>query len=154
MKTSANRAPRSTSRRSASSNERLPPGVAPSLDRAHAAFGSREHRGIEVDRRHRVAGHGERDGQAAGPRHELEHRTVLRVRQRQVALDVRRPALEVEVVVAGEGLGDGIVDDGFGAALLDLDHLVPAHALLAHPGEVFGPRPVAAQARPGRSSCP
>ena len=49
-------------------------------------------------------------------------------------------------VRAVQRLGDGVVDDGLGAALLDLAHEVPAHALRLHPGEDLRPRPVAAQA--------
>ena len=52
---------------------------------------------------------------------------------------------EVDGVRAVERLVDGVVDHGLGAPLLDLAHQVPAQALLLHPGERLGRRPVAAQ---------
>ncbi len=52
---------------------------------------------------------------------------------------------EVDRVRAVERLGDGVIDDRLGAALLDLAHQVPAEALLAHPLERLDRRPVAAQ---------
>ena len=61
---------------------------------------------------------------------------------------------QVDVVGAVERLVDRLGDDGLRAALLDLAHEVLAQALLLHPLEGLDRRPVAAQARPGRSSCP
>ena len=90
-----------------------------------------------------------RDDPADGPQQlARQHPARLgRARSRAPAriddVDVDR---EVDRVRAVERLGDGVVDDGLGAALLDLGHEVPAHALLAHPLEDLGRRPVAAQA--------
>ena len=53
---------------------------------------------------------------------------------------------QVDRVRAVERLGDRVVDDRLGAALLDLAHEVPAQALLLHPVERLERRPVAAQA--------
>ena len=58
-------------------------------------------------------------------------------------VDVER---EVDRIGAVERLGDGVGDDRLGSPFLDLAHEVPAHALLLHPGEGLGRRPVAAQA--------
>ena len=52
---------------------------------------------------------------------------------------------QVDAVRSVEGLGDRVGDDGLGAAFLDLAHEVPAQALLPHPLERLGRRPVAAQ---------
>ena len=53
---------------------------------------------------------------------------------------------QVDRVGPVERLGDRVVDDGLGAALLDLGHEVVAQPVLLHPLEDVDRRPVAAQA--------
>ena len=59
--------------------------------------------------------------------------------RRQPGIDDVDVDRQVDHLRPVEGLGDGIGDDRLAAALLDLGHEVPAHALLAHPVQRLGP---------------
>ena len=60
-----------------------------------------EHRGVVVDCDHVVACGRERNGNSARAGHQLEHRYVRRICQREVHVDVARVvSAQIEVVVA------------------------------------------------------
>ena len=89
--------------------------------RGYTAHGAQELDGGEAARLRRAGAGGK-----GGVQHVYIHGEV----------DVFRPVLR---------LLDGIVEDGIEAALLDLRHLMPAHALPAHPVKQPFPMGVAAQ---------
>ena len=73
--------------------------------RVGAPSGAVEHRRVEVDAGHVVAGLGERDGEPAGPDGELEDRAAGPPGQGEIEVEVARVLDEVEVVQAGERRG-------------------------------------------------
>ena len=90
------------------------------------------------------------DGDPADGAQDLARQHAAGLGRPGAGRDARVDDVDVDRDVHGvrpvEGLGDRVVDDRLGAALLDLAHEVPAQALLLHPREHVDRRPVAAQA--------